>query len=175
MEHHSYDDPAGNEMEAVTVAPGSAATTATTGTQTDTTRPQAPLAGIIFGETIYWMTILSGVIALLGITLAMLGRPSLMQPHATLDAILAGHSVTEIWQQLVGGMPDGHWYLSRLTTADGLMGLGLALGVFSVIPAAMSAAWILYRQGWWPFAILAAGAAAVTGVSVLGLIPLPMN
>ncbi len=69
--------------------------------------------------------------------------------------------------------PLNHWYLSHLTEGDGLATLGIAIGVFSGVPALIVSALVLFRRKWPVFGILALIAALVIITSMVGLMPLP--
>ena len=78
-----------------------------------------------------------------------------------LTAIWEGKGVNEIWEGAIGGTPDGHWYLSAISTGDGLTMVGLALGVFSVVPGIVGAGFYLFKEKEPVFGSLAFIAAAI--------------
>jgi hypothetical protein len=84
-----------------------------------------------------------------------------------------GGSAKEIWQGATGSMPQGAWYLSHLTTGDGLTAFGISLGVFSVIPALLGAGIVLFRDKNLFFGSLAIIVTIIVIISMVGLIPLP--
>jgi hypothetical protein len=136
-------------------------------------RPKVPRAGVVYGEVVYWFTVLGSVIAIVGSTIAMLGADNFLDPSYVFSAIWQGESTVEIWEGAVGQIPNGHWYLPRLGMGDALAMSGLALGVFAVIPAMVWSAIILFREGERLFGTLAAIAAILCVVSCLGLIRMP--
>lgn len=69
--------------------------------------------------------------------------------------------------------PLKHWYLSHLGDGDGLATFGMAIGVFSVIPALVIPGLLYFRKKSFVFAFLAFLAGAVTVASMLGMTPLP--
>ena len=128
----------------------------------------ARLAGRAFGETIYWTTWGASILGLAGMIFAFTVTGQAMDPASLLAGLWRGLSVPEIWQT-VGGQPSGHWYLRQLHTGNGLMTAGIALGVFSVIPAMLVAGGLLWRgTGRRLFALFAGLAVAIAGVAVLG-------
>lgn len=137
------------------------------------TRPEIPLAGIIYGEIVYWMTIVGSIIAIVGATIAMVGAKNYLDPSYVFSAIWQGDHTVAIWEGAVGHIPEGHWYLPRLADGDALAMLGLAVGVFSVIPAMLGSAIALLRKRQILFATLALVAALLCITSCLGLISIP--
>lgn len=136
-------------------------------------RPEIPVAGIIYGEIVYWLTILGSVIAIVGATTAMFSANNYLDPSQVFSAIWDGQTTVEIWEGTVGAVPRGHWYLPRLAAGDGLAMFGLALGVFSVIPALIASAIALIKKKQLLFGTLALVAAILCVTSCLGLIELP--
>ncbi len=134
-------------------------------------RPEVPLSGVVYGDIIYWGTIASALIALVGQILAFVTRSNYISPSTVIAKIWHGEKVDPIWQSTVGARPDGeHWYLQHLATGDGLTMFGIALGVFVVIPAILASAWVMFTRERRPFfGILAVIAALITIVSFLGL------
>lgn len=130
--------------------------------------PVVPIAGVVYGDMIYWGTILASVLTLLGEIISFVTRNNYMSPTYLLSSIWQGKSVDQIWQDGAGGMPAGHWYLDQLATGDGLTTAGLALGVFTVIPAIAGSALVLAKQGQWLYALLAVIAGAITTLALLG-------
>jgi len=109
-------------------------------------RPTVPRAAVLYGDVVYWGTILGSVVAILGSVLAFVSDLNYMRPEAVLSALWQGHSVDAIWSETVGSRPDGHWYLAHLGHGDGLTMAGIALGVFVVVPGMLVSAWLLLRQ-----------------------------
>jgi len=138
-------------------------------------RPVPPLAGIVYGDLIYWGTALGAVISIIGTVLAFVTRSNYVSPAAMITGIWQEKPYSEIWAGAVGSPPSGHWYLSHLGAGDGLACFGLAMGVFVVIPAMLASAYYLKKSKDVFFAFLAVVATAVTVVSMLGLLPLPVG
>lgn len=136
-------------------------------------RPRVPRAGVVYGEVVYWFTVLGSVIAIVGSTIAMLGADNFLDPSYVFSAIWQGESTVEIWEGAVGQIPNGHWYLPRLGMGDALAMFGLGLGVFAVIPAMVWSAIILFKERESLFGALAVVSAMLCVVSCLGLIRMP--
>lgn len=133
------------------------------------------VAAISYGDVVYWGTLVSALIALVGQILNFITRSFYISPSYTLTAIWQNKTVAEIWEGAVGGLPQGHWYLDHITTGDGLTAFGISVGVFIVIPALIISGLMLFREKKFFFGILAMIAAAITIASMLGLIPLPIG
>lgn len=130
--------------------------------------PVVPIAGVVYGDTIYWTTIAASVITLAGQIWSFIARDNYMSPSYLLSSIWQGKKVDEIWNA-VGGVPNGHWYLPHLWTGDGLTTAGLALGVFGVTPAIFASALVLYKQGQKLFGSLAVIAGTITVLAFTGV------
>lgn len=131
-------------------------------------RPDIPQAGVIFGDLIYWITIVATGVAIVGSILTFLvSQGNYIEPAYLLSSIWEGKNVDQIWQGGAGSMPEGHWYLAHLSKGDGLTTAGLALGVFSVIPAILGAAYFLFKDKDYVFAGLALFAAIITTLAMV--------
>jgi hypothetical protein len=126
-------------------------------------------AGRAYGAIVYWGTLVGTVIALAGLAVSFTTPHHYADPNRLLAGVWSGDSVEAIWAAAERPQPSGHWYLLHLDAGDGWMTLGLALGVFTVIPGILAASAIL---GWYhraPFyAGLGVSAAAITGVAMTG-------
>ncbi|MFP3870861.1 MAG: hypothetical protein ACLFVT_08310 [Syntrophobacteria bacterium] len=131
-------------------------------------------ASKFYGDIVYWGTVAAAVIAMIGQVITFITRANYLDPSYLLTAIWQSKSVDRIWETAVGALPRGHWYLQHLGTGDGFTELGLAVGVFIVIPAMLVSALALYKQRMFFFGTLAVIAAAITVSSMFGLIPLPI-
>jgi hypothetical protein len=137
-----------------------------------TEKPKAPLAGLIYGEIVYWGVLAGSVIVIIGSVLAFLGD-NFVPVSYWMTAIWKGETVAQTWQGATGAIPNGHWYLSCLTTGDGLTAFGISLGVFSVAPALFLAAAALFREKEWLYGALALVGSIIVMIGVLGLAPMP--
>ena len=142
--------------------------------QTDTNnnveddRPVVPFAGVVYGDIIYWGTIAGTIITIIGGMVMFMTKNNFISPSYLISAVWEGKNVDQIWQGAVGSTPNGHWYLSEIFTGNGLTMLGMAMGVFSVTPAIVGAAVILFREKQRLFGSLALIAAAFTVLAMLG-------
>lgn len=133
-------------------------------------KPKAPVAGLLYGETVYWGVLVGSVIVIIGSVLAFLGD-NFVPVSYWLSSIWKGESPSQIWGSATGSLPMGHWYLSHLTTGDGLTALGVSLGVFSVVPGLFLSAVALFKEGEKLYASLALVSGLIVLTGVLGLIP----
>jgi len=140
-------------------------------------RPDIPRSGVIYGDTIYWGTIGAALIAVIGQIVSFLTADSKISPAVLLSRIWEGKKVDTIWAGTGLARPEGdHWYLAQIATGEGLTMLGIALGVFVVIPAILACAWVMFTREKRPFfGTLATIAALITIASFLGLLPSPMT
>jgi hypothetical protein len=122
---------------------------------------KVPLSGIVYGNIIYWVTLVGAVIVIVGSVLSFLTEANYMLPGYLLSAIWEGKTVDQIWA-VVGGPPEGHWYLWEIATGNGLTMFGIALGVFSVIPGLLAAGVVLWREKNYLYGSLAVIAALIT-------------
>ena len=137
------------------------------------TRPKPTVSALIYGETIYWGTILGSLITIVGSVIAFLSRKNVMDVGYIFTAIWEGKTNAEIWQGGIGSLPNGHWYLSSLSNGDAITMFGLALGVFVVIPAMFGSAICLIKEKKYLFGVLAIIGGLIILLSFLGVFTVP--
>lgn len=130
-------------------------------------KPEIPRAGVVYGDIIYWVTIASTVVVIIGSIITFVTTNNYIDPNYMLSAIWEGKSVDEIWKGATGVQPNGHWYLPHLTTGNGLTAGGIALGVFSVLPGIAGAAYLLFKDGQRLFGALAVLSAIITAYALV--------
>ncbi len=135
-------------------------------------KPKPQLAALIYGEIVYWGVLLGSVIVIIGSVLAFLGDNYIPASY-WLSSIWKGESIRQIWEGATGALPMGHWYLSHLTTGDGLAAFGLSLGVFAVLPALLLSSAALFKEKDVVYGTLALIGGIVVLIAVLGIIPMP--
>ena len=132
-------------------------------------------AAVAYGETVYWLTIIAAFIVILGTLLSFVSMNQILTPSYLLTAVLEGNTVNEIWiNSPLQAVPQKHWYLSSLGSGEGLMTLGIATGVFSIIPATAIATLCFWHSRNRLFAALAGLACAITVISMVGWISIPI-
>ena len=134
------------------------------------TKPKPPLSGIVYGEIVYWGTLLGCVVSIAGSVLMFVTTKNYVDPAHMLTGIWQGTAVAKIWEGATGALPNGHWYLDHLFTGNGLSEFGLAIGVFTIIPACIGAAIFLFKEKASVFGVMAAIAAIITTLSMFGLL-----
>ena len=83
-------------------------------------RPTMPKAQIIYGEIVYWATILAAIICMIGPLISMINVDNnVLNPHYLFAGIFEGKDAATIWKEVGGGFPGGHFYLSKFTSGDG--------------------------------------------------------
>jgi hypothetical protein len=127
---------------------------------------------LIYGEIVYWGVLAGSLIVIVGSVLAFLGD-NFVPVSYWVSSIWKGETVYQTWKGATGALPNGHWYLSHLTTGDGLSALGISLGVFSVVPALFLSAAALFKEKEWLYGALAMVGGIVVVIGVLGLAPMP--
>lgn len=134
-----------------------------------------PFAGRVYGEIVYWGTVLGTIIAIIGTIVSFVTKDKYLPTSEVLTAIWQQKSVVEIWQSITGGLPEGHWYLNYLSEGSGLTEFGLAVGVFFVIPAMFASGIILLKEKATIFGVLALIGGLITTIAMLGLMPLTLE
>jgi hypothetical protein len=141
---------------------------------TEDLKPEPKLSAIIYGDTIYWGTLLGSLITIIGSIIAFMWQTNVMDPGYVFTAIWEGKTNAEIWKGGIGSLPNGHWYLRSLASGDALAMFGLALGVFVVIPGMFgSALFLMLKEKMVLFGILGIIGGFITLFSFLGLFTIP--
>jgi len=130
-------------------------------------------SGIIYGVIVYWITIASSLIVIIGSIVAFDTQADLVSPSYWLSSLWQGETTAEIWAGLSVTPPVDHWYLNYLGTGDGLTSFGISVGIFSVTLGMIASGIILFMENRKFLGFLALVAASVTVFAILGLVPLP--
>jgi hypothetical protein len=125
-----------------------------------------------FGAVLYWLTIASCVVCIIGPVVAMSGPGrNVLGKHYLFSSIFAGDDPAAVWQRVEGGFPGAHFYLWHPLTGDGLTQFGLALiGCSAAAWALLAAALIYARQGVRLYAVLSLALALLILAAVTGVI-----
>ncbi len=130
-----------------------------------------PRSQIIYGEIVYWTTIVAALVCMVGPTIAIATVDNnIINPHYLFAAIFDGKSAHTIWQELAGEFPGGHFYLSKFFTGDGFTQFGLALGCGVAIPGLLGAAVAFMQDRVYGYVALALWVAFLIGFSLLGIV-----
>ena len=135
--------------------------------------PKMPRAQTIYGAIVYWVTILSCIICMIGPVVSVASPDNnVLDPYKLFNAIFEGKDAETVWQEVGGNFPGGHFYLKHFTYGDGLTQVGLALGC-SVALWALIAAAISYASDkiylYTALSIWVAGLAALSMVGIVGM------
>ena len=134
-------------------------------------RPKMPRAQIVYGEIVYWITIVACIICMIG-PLISLASPdnNVLNPHYLFASIFQGQSAETVWQEVGGEFPGGHFYLKNLTKGDGFTQFGLALGCSVAFWGLLASAFSFLREKSYLFIILSLFVACLIFVSMTGLV-----
>ncbi|MFZ5759283.1 MAG: hypothetical protein ACOY32_06605 [Thermodesulfobacteriota bacterium] len=134
--------------------------------------PVMPMSQIVYGEVVYWITILAAIITIIGPALALIfTENNVMNPVGTLTSIFAGMSPAEVWANSKdGAFPGGHFYLSNLFTGDGFTQFGIALGCGVALPGLLASSLVYMKDKAFGFVALSLWVAALVFLSASGLV-----
>ncbi|MGB2462539.1 MAG: hypothetical protein ACPIEU_07295 [Candidatus Puniceispirillaceae bacterium] len=128
-----------------------------------------PISGVIYGQTIYWLTLASSFLVLLGTIVSFLERSSPLPASYLLQSVIDGKSKAEIWgQSSLGNTPDMLFFLANPTYGESITMIGLGLGVSSVVPATFFASYFLRKSRNPVFAVIAVLAGLLTCLAISG-------
>ncbi|MBN1808453.1 MAG: DUF1634 domain-containing protein [Planctomycetes bacterium] len=89
------------------------------------TGPEAPLCGMVYGDTAFWTCAAGVAIGAAGLVWYLAGGGGVMEAEAMLESLWGGGDVAAVWRDAAGReAPAGHWYLGYLDRPDGLAMLG---------------------------------------------------
>ena len=133
-------------------------------------KPEMPKAQIVYGAIVYWITIVSCLICMVGPVISVANpENNVLNPYKLFNAIFQGKDTQTVWQEAGGGFPGGHFYLKSLTYGDGFTQFGLALGCSVALWALIAAAVAYARDKVYLYVILALWVAAMVAVSMIGV------
>ncbi|MEJ2023687.1 MAG: hypothetical protein P8Y00_01455 [Deltaproteobacteria bacterium] len=133
---------------------------------------KAPLAGLVYGQIIYWGVMLGSLVVMIGSMVAFLTRDNYVPVSYWLSSVWKGESPLQLWKGITGSLPMGHWYFAHLTTGDGLSAFGISMAVFSVVPALFLSSAVLFKEGDKLYGSMALICGIIVLTGVLGLIPI---
>lgn len=134
-------------------------------------RPPVQKTQIVFGEMVYWVTILAAIVCMVGPVIAMINPDNnVANPHYLFSAIFAGKDAATIWKEAGGSFPGGHFYLHNITKGDGFTQLGLALGCSSAFYALIAVAFIYGRRKNYLYMALSLWVAILILGSLIGIV-----
>ncbi len=133
--------------------------------------PVMPRAQLIYGAVIYWITIVSCIICMIGPVISMASVDNnVLNPHYLFAGIFEGKNAATVWQEVGGGFPGGHFYFKNFTLGDGFTQFGLALGCSVAIWALLAAAIAYFWEKIYLYVILSLWVALLVSLSASGII-----
>jgi NADH:ubiquinone oxidoreductase subunit 6 (subunit J) len=110
-------------------------------------RPKMSLSQLVYGEIVYWITILAAIVCMIGPVISMKNvENNVMNPHYLFASIFEGKNAATVWQEVGGGFPGGHFYLDNFSKGDGFTQFGLALGCSVALWALIAAAFCYLKE-----------------------------
>jgi hypothetical protein len=134
-----------------------------------------PKAQIVYGETVYWITVVSTLIVIIGPALSLIFLDNnVMNPLGSFNAIFSGQSPAEIWTaSRDGAFPGGHFYWNNMFTGDGFTHFGVVLGCGVALPALLAAAVAYIASKSYGFALVCLWVAFLVFFAAAGIVSLP--
>ena len=130
-----------------------------------------PLEQVVYGDVVYWVTIVAAIICMVGPLLSMIFvEDNILNPHYLFAAIFAGNDPESIWKEVGNGFPGGHFWYTNPTSGDGFTQLGLVLGCSVALWALLATAVIYARRRIFLYTALALWVAAMVALSVVDII-----
>lgn len=139
----------------------------------DVQQPDMPRAQRIYGEIIYWMTIVACLICMIGPAISVASpEKNILNPYKLYNTIFEGKTSQEVWKDVGGGFPGGHFYLDRqyLGYGDAVTQFGLALGCSCAFWGLLAAAAAYASEKTWLYVTLALWVATLVFLSMTGVV-----
>ncbi|MFC2035618.1 hypothetical protein ACFLUJ_05790 [Chloroflexota bacterium] len=121
---------------------------------------------VAYGESVYWLTLLSAIIVITGSVIAFVTKSNLASPSYWITSVWQGQSIEQIWSGAANSVPQGHWYLSNLMAGDGLQTFGLSIAFSSISIGLAVAAIFLFKRKNIVFGVFAIIALAINTASI---------
>ena len=134
-------------------------------------KPQMPRAQTVYGAIVYWITILSCIICMIGPVISV-AKPdnNVLNPYKLFNAIFEGKDAQTVWKEVGGEFPGGHFYLKNFTYGDGFTQFGLALGCSVALWALIAAAFAYASDKIYLYVGLALWVSALVALSMIGIV-----
>ena len=133
--------------------------------------PKMPRANTVYGAIVYWITIISCLICMVGPVISVAyPENNVLNPYKLFNAIFEGKNAQQVWQEVGGEYPGGHFYLKNLTYGDGFTQFGLALGCSVALWALIATAIAYSRERIYLYAGLALWVSAMVALSMVGIV-----
>jgi hypothetical protein len=133
--------------------------------------PKMPQAQTTYGAIVYWITILSCIICMIGPVISVASpENNVLNPYKLFNAIFEGKDAQTVWKEVGGEFPGGHFYLSKFTYGDGFTQFGLALGCSVALWALIASAFAYAKDKIYLYVILALWVSALVALSMIGIV-----
>lgn len=133
--------------------------------------PQMPRAQTTYGAIVYWITILSCLICMIGPVISVAyPENNVLNPYKLFSAIFEGKDAQTVWKEVGGEFPGGHFYLKNFTYGDGFTQFGLALGCSVALWALLVSAVAYGREKIYLYVILSLWVSALVALSMIGIV-----
>ncbi len=133
--------------------------------------PKMPRANTVYGAIVYWITIISCLICMVGPVISVaFPENNALNPYKLFNAIFEGKNAQQVWQEVGGEYPGGHFYLKNLTYGDGFTQFGLALGCSVALWALIATAIAYTKDRIYLYAGLALWVALMVALSMVGIV-----
>ena len=127
-----------------------------------------PLSGVIYGQIIYWITLLSSFLVVIGTVVSFLEEKSPIPASYLLQSVIDGKTKNEIWQNSsLASTPKILYFFDHFNYGESITMIGISLGVSSVIPATFVASYFLWKSRNPVFAYIAIVAGCLTCFSTI--------
>ncbi|CAB1056901.1 hypothetical protein D1BOALGB6SA_1640 [Olavius sp. associated proteobacterium Delta 1] len=133
--------------------------------------PKMPRAQTTYGAIVYWITILSCLICMVGPVISVASpENNVLNPYKLFNAIFQGKDAQTVWREVGNEFPGGHFYLKNFTYGDGFTQFGLALGCSVALWALIAAAVAYIGDKIYLYTVLAIWVAALVAISMIGIV-----
>jgi hypothetical protein len=133
-------------------------------------KPEPPFAGVVYGEITYWVVLAGMLISLSGVIMILTTESNYIDSACLLNDLWAGKDPGEIWETCTGVHEEGHWYLNKLNTGDGIAMLGIALSCLAAVMGVWLSSFALLRSREMLFFVFSVITAIILTASSTGLI-----
>ena len=129
-----------------------------------------PISGVIYGQTIYWLTFVSSSLVLIGTIVSFLETESPIPAAQLLQSVIDGKRVDQIWEEIgLSESPDMFYFVANPSIGESITMIGICIGVSSVVPATFFSAYFLKKSRNPVFAVLAIAAGLLTCLAISGV------
>lgn len=133
--------------------------------------PSIPKAASVYGAIVYWITIVSCIICMVGPVISVaFPDKNVMNPYKLFNAIFQGKDAATIWNEVGGGFPGGHFYLTNLGFGDAITQLGIAFGCSVALWALLASSVVYVKEKNFIYVGLALWVSLLVALSMVGIV-----